>query len=50
MTSPSWPVRVRVPLPGISVTSVSISSPPTWVNARPDAAPTSGTFSRFCSR
>ena len=35
MTSPSLPVSVRWPLPGISVASVTRISPPTSVQARP---------------
>ena len=41
MTSPSLPVSVRCPLPGISVASVTRISPPTSVHARPVATPIS---------
>ncbi len=41
MTSPSLPVRVSRPLPDMSVASVTRSSPPTSVQARPVAMPTS---------
>ena len=39
MTSPSWPVIVRLPLPGIAVASMNSTSPPTGVHARPVATP-----------
>src|SRR5438093_556108 len=41
MTSPSLPVSVRWPLPGINVASVTRISPPTSVHARPVAMPIS---------
>ena len=41
MTSPSLPVSVRWPLPGISVASVTRISPPTSVHASPVATPIS---------
>jgi hypothetical protein len=41
MTSPSLPVSVSVPFPGISVASVRRSSPPASVQAKPVATPTS---------
>ena len=41
MTSPSLPVSVSAPLPTISVTSMGRISPPTSVQARPVAVPTS---------
>ena len=39
ITSPSWPVRIRRPLPGIRVLSMNRMSPPTGVQARPVATP-----------
>src|SRR5437879_6459752 len=42
ITSPSWPVRVIWPLPGIWIASTNMMSPPTGVHARPVATPTSG--------
>ena len=40
MTSPSWPVRITLPLPGISAASIVSRSPPTSVQARPTTWPT----------
>jgi hypothetical protein len=40
MTSPNWPVRVMLPLPGIREASMVSSSPPTSVQARPVTWPT----------
>src|SRR5437667_408342 len=42
ITSPSCPVRVICPLPGIWIASMNMMSPPTGVHARPVATPTSG--------
>src|SRR5213594_866393 len=42
ITSPSWPVRVICPLPGIWIASTNMMSPPTGVHASPVATPTSG--------
>src|SRR2546425_899342 len=42
MTSPSWPVSVICPLPGIWIASMNMMSPPTGVHASPVATPTSG--------
>src|SRR5437667_2546409 len=42
MTSPSWPVSVTCPLPGIWIASMNMMSPPTGVHASPVATPTSG--------
>src|SRR5213080_1363278 len=42
ITSPSWPVRVMSPLPGIWIASMNMMSPPTGVHASPVATPTSG--------
>ena len=39
ITSPSWPVTVRRPLPGMAVASMKRMSPPTGVQARPVATP-----------
>ena len=39
ITSPSWPVIVSLPLPGIAVASMNRTSPPTGVQARPVATP-----------
>ena len=39
MTSPSWPVTVSLPLPGIAAASMNSTSPPTGVHARPVATP-----------
>ena len=39
MTSPSWPVIVSLPVPGIAVASMKRTSPPTGVQARPVATP-----------
>jgi hypothetical protein len=39
MTSPSWPVIVSLPVPGIAPTSMKSTSPPTGVHARPVATP-----------
>src|SRR2546426_119410 len=42
ITSPSCPVRVINPLPGIWIASTNMMSPPTGVHASPVATPTSG--------
>src|SRR5213596_1341177 len=42
ITSPSWPVSVICPLPGIWIASMNMMSPPTGVHASPVATPTSG--------
>src|SRR5436190_7150907 len=42
ITSPSWPVRVIWPLPGIWIAATNMMSPPTGVHANPVATPTSG--------
>src|SRR4029450_919962 len=42
MPSPSWPVSVTLPRPGMRVASVVRISPPVSVHARPVATPTSG--------
>src|SRR5207247_1279691 len=42
ITSPSWPVRVITPFPGIWIASTNMMSPPTGVHASPVATPTSG--------
>ncbi len=39
MTSPSWPVRISRPLPGMRVASMNRMSPPTGVQASPVATP-----------
>ena len=39
ITSPSWPVSVSVPLPGIREASTKRTSPPVGVHARPMATP-----------
>ena len=39
ITSPSWPVRISAPLPGMRVASTNRMSPPTGVQARPVATP-----------
>ncbi len=39
ITSPSWPVIVSLPVPGIAVASMNRTSPPTGVQARPVATP-----------
>ena len=39
ITSPSCPVTVSLPLPGIAVASTKSTSPPTGVQARPVATP-----------
>ena len=39
MTSPSWPVMISLPEPGIAVASTNRTSPPTGVQARPVATP-----------
>src|SRR3989440_3309048 len=41
ITSPSWPVSVIRPLPGIWIASMNMMSPPTGVHASPVATPTS---------
>ncbi len=45
ITSPSEPVRMMTPLPGIDVASMVSSSPPTSVHARPVTWPTCADFS-----
>ena len=45
ITSPSCPVRMRLPLPGIAVASTKSTSPPVSVTARPVATP--GSFVRL---
>ena len=47
MTSPSWPVRVRRPLPGERAASMNRMSPPTGVQASPVATP--GTLVRIAT-
>src|SRR2546429_1715967 len=42
ITSPSCPVKVIWPFPGIWIASMNMMSPPTGVHARPVATPTSG--------
>src|SRR2546425_11227862 len=42
ITSPSWPVRVICPRPGIWIASTNMMSPPTGVHASPVATPISG--------
>src|SRR6266576_4281331 len=42
ITSPSWPVSVIWPLPGIRIASMNMMSPPTGVHASPVATPISG--------
>ena len=42
ITSPSCPVSVICPLPGIWIASTNMISPPTGVHANPVATPTSG--------
>ena len=39
ITSPSWPVRMSLPLPGMRAASMKRMSPPTGVHARPVATP-----------
>ena len=39
ITSPSWPVRISRPLPGVAVASMNRMSPPTGVHASPVATP-----------
>ena len=39
ITSPSWPVRISLPLPGMRVASMKRMSPPTGVHASPVATP-----------
>ena len=39
MTSPSWPVRINLPLPGTRAASTNRMSPPVGVQARPVATP-----------
>ena len=45
ITSPSWPVRISRPVPGMRVASMNRMSPPTGVQARPVATP--GTLVRI---
>ena len=47
ITSPSWPVRISLPLPGMRVASMNRMSPPTGVQARPVATP--GTLVRIAT-
>ena len=47
MTSPSWPVRISLPLPGMRVASMNRMSPPTGVQASPVATP--GTLVRIAT-
>ena len=47
ITSPSWPVRMSLPLPGMRVASTNRMSPPTGVQARPVATP--GTLVRMAT-
>ena len=47
ITSPSWPVRISRPPPGIRVASMNRMSPPTGVQARPVATP--GTLVRIAT-
>ena len=39
ITSPSWPVRISLPVPGVREASMNRMSPPTEVQARPVATP-----------
>ncbi len=39
ITSPSWPVRISLPAPGMRAASTNRMSPPTGVHARPVATP-----------
>ncbi len=39
ITSPSWPVRISLPVPGMRVASMNRMSPPTGVHASPVATP-----------
>jgi hypothetical protein len=39
MTSPSWPVRMRVHLPSMADASMKRMSPPVGIHARPVATP-----------
>ena len=39
ITSPSWPVRISLPLPGMRAASMNRMSPPTGVQASPVATP-----------
>ena len=45
ITSPSEPVRMMLPLPGITAASIVSRSPPTSVHARPTTWPTWFSFS-----
>ena len=45
ITSPSWPVTVSLPVPGMRSASIVMMSPPVDVHASPVTAPTSGSFS-----
>ncbi len=47
ITSPSWPVRIRLPLPGALAASMNRMSPPTGVQASPVATP--GTLVRMAA-
>ena len=42
ITSPSWPVIIILPLPGISLLSINKISPPALVHASPVTTPGSG--------
>ena len=42
ITSPSWPVRMSLPLPGMRAASMKRMSPPNGVQARPVATPGDG--------
>ena len=44
ITSPSWPVSVSFPVPGINVPSMKRISPPTGVHASPVTTPGTGSF------
>ena len=47
MTSPSWPVRISLPLPGTRAASTNRMSPPVGVQASPVATP--GTLVRIAT-
>ena len=47
ITSPSWPVIVSLPLPGIALASTNSTSPPTGVRASPVATPGSAVRRRI---
>src|SRR3712207_2484157 len=50
ITSPTWPVMVSRPLPGIALASTNSTSPPTGVHARPVATPASAVRRRTSGR